>query len=258
MAELGADIVYGRNGVHIYRLPGQYAYAEVCLGGPRERLFCSAAETAVCVCGAANSPSSHGKNVRTMATFSRICPVMRVCRSATPMEVIDALDEAGLSLGLPHTIRVDPGSQFASKKLHLWAYAKSRPQSIDKPPGHLLRPTRLTEREAERSNQRGVLGGLTLDVSIKFNRRHVECLHAHFCELISHARRLRCRSNQRAQALNDSARSFYRCKSADPEQIINVGKALFRKGWSLWKSRHALSSTYGQRAQSMVLDERQC
>lgn len=58
-------------------------------------------------------------------TFSRVCPVMRVCRSATAIEVIDALDEARHNSGLPHTIRVDQGSQFTSKELDLWAYANN-------------------------------------------------------------------------------------------------------------------------------------
>ena len=56
-------------------------------------------------------------------TWSRICPVMRVCRSATAMEVIDALEQARRQHGLPTTIRVDQGSQFTSKELDLWAYA---------------------------------------------------------------------------------------------------------------------------------------
>jgi putative transposase len=56
-------------------------------------------------------------------TWSRVCPVMRVCRSATAMEVIDALEQARRQYGLPMTIRVDQGSQFTSKELDLWAYA---------------------------------------------------------------------------------------------------------------------------------------
>lgn len=40
-------------------------------------------------------------------TWSRVCPVMRVCRSATAMVVIDALEEARRNFGLPHTIRVE-------------------------------------------------------------------------------------------------------------------------------------------------------
>jgi hypothetical protein len=51
----------------------------------------------------------------------RICPVMRVCRWATAMVVIEALEEARRTFGLPHTIRVDQGCQFTSKELDLWA-----------------------------------------------------------------------------------------------------------------------------------------
>jgi putative transposase len=40
-------------------------------------------------------------------TWSRICPVMRVTRSATALVVIAALEEARQRFGLPHTIRVD-------------------------------------------------------------------------------------------------------------------------------------------------------
>src|SRR5215813_4228569 len=39
----------------------------------------------------------------------------RDCRSATAMEVIDALEQARRQHGLPTTIRVDQGSQFTSK-----------------------------------------------------------------------------------------------------------------------------------------------
>jgi putative transposase len=56
-------------------------------------------------------------------TWSRICPVMRVCRSATAMEVIEALEQARDRFGLPQSIRVDQGCQFTSKEFDLWAYA---------------------------------------------------------------------------------------------------------------------------------------
>lgn len=50
-------------------------------------------------------------------TWSRVFPVMRVCRSPTAFEVIDALNAAKRDFGLPHTIRVDQGCQFTSKVL---------------------------------------------------------------------------------------------------------------------------------------------
>jgi putative transposase len=66
-------------------------------------------------------------------TWSRICPVMRVCRSATAMEVIDALEEACARYGHPKAIRVDQGSQFTSKELDLWAYGKSVTLDFSRP-----------------------------------------------------------------------------------------------------------------------------
>ena len=47
---------------------------------------------------------------------------MRVCRSATALVVIEALEDARRHFGLPHTIRVDQDCQFTSEELGLWAY----------------------------------------------------------------------------------------------------------------------------------------
>lgn len=66
-------------------------------------------------------------------TWSRVCPVMRVTRSATAMTVIDALEEARHGFGLPHTIRVDQGCQFTSKELDLWAYSNGITLDFSRP-----------------------------------------------------------------------------------------------------------------------------
>jgi len=66
-------------------------------------------------------------------TWSRVCPVLRVCRSATVMEVIDALEQARRHYGLPTTIRVDQGSQFTSKEFDLWAYANGITLDFSRP-----------------------------------------------------------------------------------------------------------------------------
>ena len=58
---------------------------------------------------------------------------MRVCRSATAMEVIDALEQARRQHGLPTTIRVDQGSQFTSKGLDLWAYGNGITLDFSRP-----------------------------------------------------------------------------------------------------------------------------
>ena len=66
-------------------------------------------------------------------TWSRVCPVMRVCRSATAIEVIDALNAASRDFGLPHTIRIDQGCQFTSKELDLWAYTNGVTLDFSRP-----------------------------------------------------------------------------------------------------------------------------
>lgn len=66
-------------------------------------------------------------------THSRVCPVMRVTRFATTMVVIEALEPARQSFGLPHTIRVDQGCQFTSKELDLWAYANDVTLDFSRP-----------------------------------------------------------------------------------------------------------------------------
>jgi len=74
-------------------------------------------------------------------TYSRVCPVMRVTRAATAMVVIEALEQARRSFGLPHTIRVDQGCQFTSKELDLWAYANDVTWTSQGPESQLTMPT---------------------------------------------------------------------------------------------------------------------
>jgi putative transposase len=66
-------------------------------------------------------------------TWSRVCLVTRVCRSATAIEVIDALEHARRRYGLPKAIRVDQGSQFTSKELDLWAYTNGVTLDFSRP-----------------------------------------------------------------------------------------------------------------------------
>lgn len=65
--------------------------------------------------------------------WSRVCPVMRVCRSPTALEVVDALEEARRFVDLPRAIRVDQGCQFTSKELDLWAYGNGVTLDFSRP-----------------------------------------------------------------------------------------------------------------------------
>jgi putative transposase len=65
-------------------------------------------------------------------TLSRVCPVMRVCRSATAMDVIDALEQAATAARLAND---DPGRP--RDPVHLegarWAYANGITLDFSRP-----------------------------------------------------------------------------------------------------------------------------
>ena len=65
--------------------------------------------------------------------FSRLCPGLAVVRSATAMDVVDALDRAVAKYGCPRTIRVDQGSQFTARETDLWAYGKGVTLDFSRP-----------------------------------------------------------------------------------------------------------------------------
>ncbi len=56
--------------------------------------------------------------------FTRECPGMEVDRSLPAERVIELLERVGSEVGLPDTIVVDNGPEFASKALHAWAYRR--------------------------------------------------------------------------------------------------------------------------------------
>jgi putative transposase len=66
-------------------------------------------------------------------TWSRVCPAMRVCRSAIAMVLIETLEDPRRNLGLPHTIRVDNGCQFTSKEFDLWVYSNGITLDFSRP-----------------------------------------------------------------------------------------------------------------------------
>jgi putative transposase len=50
-------------------------------------------------------------------TWSRFCPVLRVCRQAKALDVVEALKGAVARYGHPSVIRVDQGCQFTSREV---------------------------------------------------------------------------------------------------------------------------------------------
>jgi putative transposase len=56
--------------------------------------------------------------------FTRECVGMEIDRSLPSDRVIDRLEQLAATRGLPQTIVVDNGPEFASKALHAWAYRR--------------------------------------------------------------------------------------------------------------------------------------
>jgi putative transposase len=77
-----------------------------------------------------------GRKIRVLTvvdTFSRFSPVIDARFSYRGEDVVRTLDEACMVVGYPHTIRVDQGSEFVSRDLDLWAYARGVTLDFSRP-----------------------------------------------------------------------------------------------------------------------------
>ncbi|AVA25755.1 IS3 family insertion sequence transposase domain-containing protein (plasmid) [Rhizobium sp. NXC24] len=97
-----------------------------------------------------------GKKLRVLTvtdTFSRYVPVLDPRHSYRGGDVVQTLERVCRQVGYPKTIRVDQGTEFVSRDLDLWAYAK----------GVILdfsRPGKPTDNAFYRSIQRPLPSGL--------------------------------------------------------------------------------------------------
>ena len=110
-----------------------------------------------------------GRKIRVLTvvdTFSRYAPVIDPRFSYRAEDVVAALEQACAVLGYPKTIRVDQGTEFVSRDLDLWAYAKGVTLDFSRPG----KPTDNAFAEA-------------------FNGRvRAECLNAHWFLTLADAR----------------------------------------------------------------------
>ena len=66
-----------------------------------------------------------GRKMRVLTVvdaFSRYAPVLDACFAHRGEDVVRTLDQTCRRTGYPKCIRVDPGSEFISRDLDLWAY----------------------------------------------------------------------------------------------------------------------------------------
>ena len=77
-----------------------------------------------------------GKSIRVLTivdTFSRFSPVIDPRFSYRAEDVVATLERVCAGMGYPKTIRVDQGSEFVSRDLDLWAYAKGVTLDFSRP-----------------------------------------------------------------------------------------------------------------------------
>jgi putative transposase len=77
-----------------------------------------------------------GQKIRVLTvvdTFSRFSPVIDPRFSYRAEDVVATLEGACAATGYPKTIRVDQGSEFVSRDLDLWAYAKGVTLDFSRP-----------------------------------------------------------------------------------------------------------------------------
>ena len=77
-----------------------------------------------------------GKKLRVLTvvdTFSRYVPVLDPRHSYRGEDVVETLERVCRQVGYPKTIRVDQGTEFVSRDLDLWAYAKGVTLDFSRP-----------------------------------------------------------------------------------------------------------------------------
>ncbi len=77
-----------------------------------------------------------GRKIRVLTvvdTFSRFSPVVDPRFSYRAEHVVATLEKVCAKVGYPRTIRVDQGSEFISRDLDLWAYAKGVTLDFSRP-----------------------------------------------------------------------------------------------------------------------------
>src|SRR6476619_4551973 len=67
---------------------------------------------------------SYARVLTVVDTFSRFSPIIDPRFSYRAEDVVQSLERICRSNGYPKTIRVDQGSEFISRDMDLWAYAK--------------------------------------------------------------------------------------------------------------------------------------
>jgi putative transposase len=77
-----------------------------------------------------------GRKIRVLTvvdTFTRFSPAVEARFSYRGEDVVATLERVRAKVGYPRTIRVDQGSEFVSRDLDLWAYARGVTLDFSRP-----------------------------------------------------------------------------------------------------------------------------
>lgn len=85
-----------------------------------------------------------GHRIRVLTvvdTFSRFSPALDARLSYRGEDVVQTLDRVCSTIGYPVTIRVDQGSEFISRDLDIWAYARGVTLDFSRPASRPTMPS---------------------------------------------------------------------------------------------------------------------
>jgi len=114
--------LYGEEGLRIRRRRRKHVAM-----APRERLAAPTRANERWSMDFMSDELEDGRALRLLTIvddFTRECPGIEVDRSLPAERVIEQLERLAATRGLPQTIVVDNGPEFASKALHAWAYRR--------------------------------------------------------------------------------------------------------------------------------------
>ncbi len=125
-----------------------------------------------------NSPPGRLRVLAVVDIFSRFSPVLDARFSYRGEDVVQVLDEACSVVGHPKTIRVDQGSEFVSRDLDLWAYARGVTLDFSRPG----KPTDNAFAEAFNSRVRAECLAAHWFLSLADAREKLEAWRSHYNE----------------------------------------------------------------------------
>ena len=79
------------------------------------------------------APGQKLRILMVVDAHSRFCPALEARFSYRGEDVVQTLENVCAQIGCPKTMRIDNGTEFVSRDLNLWAYAKGATLDFSRP-----------------------------------------------------------------------------------------------------------------------------